>query len=184
VTGLKVHTFPTDDGGVEMKCPTEVAIPFRREHEFAKLGLSALLHWKNSDEAAFLGVPSVYQPKEFDDPEATANSRLNGSIPYLLVASRFGHFLNRMLTEAVGSFQERSDLERWLNDWITNYVELGEGATQEEKARKPLAFAEVKVEEIDGQPGYYNAVFLLRPHYQLEGINSSLRLVSKIKKKG
>jgi type VI secretion system protein ImpC len=178
VTGLHVHTFPTADGGTEMKCPTEVSIPFRRDHELAKLGLASLLHWKGTDEAAFLSVPSVFNPPEFYEAESTANAKLNGSIPYLMVVSRFSHFLNKMLHDAVGSFHEKETLEKWLNDWITNFVLLDGQGTDEQKAKRPLSSAKVTVEEVDGQPGYYNAVFLLRPHYQLEGVNTSLRLVS------
>lgn len=178
VTGLHVHTFPTADGGTEMKCPTEVSIPFRKEHELSKLGLTTLVHWKNSDEAAFVAVPSVFDPPEFYEAEATANAKLNGSIPYLMVVSRFSHFLNKMLHDAVGSFHEKETLEKWLNDWITNFVLLDGKGTDEQKAKRPLSWAEVRVEEVEGQPGYYNAVFLLRPHYQLEGVNASLRLVS------
>jgi type VI secretion system protein ImpC len=183
VTGMHVHTFPTDDGGVEMKCPTEVSIPGRREHELARVGLSAIVHEKNTDRAVFFAARSLYQSKEYDDPVATANSKLNGGLPYVFVVSRFAHYIQQMVRKAVGSFQERSDLERWLNNWIAGYVTQDDTASQEVKARYPLRDAKVSVEEVPGEPGYYSAVFHLRPHYQLEGVNASLRLVSKVSKK-
>jgi len=181
VTGMHVHTYKTDAGGTEMKPATEVGIPGRREHELARLGFSTIVHHKNTDRAVFISAPSVYKPKELDDVEATANSNLNGALPYIFVVSRFAHYINRMIREAVGSFTTRAELEAWLNNWIAGYVLLGEG-TQEQKAKNPLSEAQVTVEEVPGQPGYYSAVFLLKPHYQLEGVTASLRLVSKVKK--
>lgn len=184
VTGLHVHTFKTADGSVEMKCPTEVSIPGRREHELAKVGLSAIIHEKNTDKAVFFAARSLYQTKEYDDPVATANSSLNGGLPYIFVVSRFAHYIQQMVRKAIGSFQEKADLERWLSNWITGYVLLDGGATDDAKAKCPLREAEVTVEDVPGQPGYYSVVFKLRPHYQLEGINTSLRLVSKVSRQG
>jgi len=184
VTGMKVHTFRTADGGVEMKCPTEVSIPGRREHELAKAGLSAIVHEKNTDKAVFFAARSVYKPKKFDDPVATANSELNGGLPYIFVVSRFAHYVQQMVRKAIGSFQERADLERWLDNWIKGYVTADPNASQEIRAQYPLAEAEVAVEEIPGQPGYYSVKMQLRPHYQLEGITAAMSLVSKVNKKG
>jgi len=180
VEGLPVHTFPTDDGGVDMKCPTEYGITNRREAELAKNGFIPLVHAKNADYAAFIGAQSLYQPKQYDDPDATANENLSARLPYMFAVSRFAHYLDKMVYEKVGTFKERADMENWLNKWITNYVTTDPNASDESKARYPLAAAEVKVEEIEGNPGYYKATFALRPHYQLEGVKVSLRLVSKL----
>ena len=181
VVNLPTHTFPTDDGGVDMKCPTEIAISDRREAELAKNGFMPLVHRKNSDFAAFIGAQSLQKPAEYHDPDATANARLAARLPYLFACCRFAHYLKCIVRDKVGSFQERDDMERWLNDWIMNYVD-GDPAnsSQETKSRKPLAAAEVQVEEIEDNPGYYAARFFLRPHYQLEGLTVSLRLVSKL----
>jgi type VI secretion system protein ImpC len=181
VEGLPVHTFPSDDGGVDMKCPTEIAISDRREAELAACGFMPLIHRKNSDTAAFIGAQSLQKPEEYADPDATANARLSARLPYLFASCRFAHFLKCMVRDKVGSFKERSDMERFLSDWIMGYV-LGnpENAGETLKAQKPLAGAEVKVEEIEGNPGYYSAKFHLRPHYQLEGVNVSLSLVSRL----
>jgi type VI secretion system protein ImpC len=181
VEGLPTHTFPTDDGGVDMKCPTEVAISDRREAELSKNGLLALIHRKNSDFAAFIGGQSLHKPAEYDDPDATANAALAARLPYLFACNRFAHYLKCIVRDKVGSFKERADMQRWLQDWIMNYVD-GDPANSSEttKAQRPLAAAEVQVEEIEGQPGYYSAKFFLRPHYQLEGLTVSLRLVSKL----
>jgi type VI secretion system protein ImpC len=181
VEGLPTHTFPTDDGGVDMKCPTEIAITDRREAELAKNGLMPLIHRKNSDFAAFIGAQSLHKPAEYDDPDATANANLGARLPYLFACCRFAHYLKCIVRDKIGSFKERADMQRWLQDWIMKYVD-GDPAHSSEttKAQKPLAAAEVQVEEIEGNPGYYSAKFFLRPHYQLEGLTVSLRLVSKL----
>jgi type VI secretion system protein ImpC len=181
VEGLPVHTFPTDDGGVDMKCPTEIAISDRREAELAKSGMMPLLHKKNTDLAAFIGAQSLHKPAEYDDPDATANANLAARLPYLFSCCRFAHYLKCIVRDKVGSFKERADMQRWLSDWITQYVD-GDPAHSSEtiKAQKPLAAAEVVVEEVEGNPGYYSSKFFLRPHYQLEGLTVSLRLVSKL----
>ena len=181
VEGLPTHTFPTDDGGVDMKCPTEIAISDRREAELAKNGFMPLLHKKNSDFAAFIGAQSLQKPIEYDDPDATANANLAARLPYLFATCRFAHYLKCIVRDKIGSFKERDDMEKWLNKWISNYVESNPAtASEADKARKPLAAAEVVVEEVEGNPGYYTSKFFLRPHYQLEGLTVSLRLVSKL----
>jgi type VI secretion system protein ImpC len=181
VEGLPVHSFPTDDGGVDMTCPTEIAIGDRREAELAKSGFMPLVHRKNSDVAAFIGAQSLQKPAEFEDPDATANANLAARLPYLFATCRFAHYLKCMVRDKIGSFKERRDMERWLSTWILQYVD-GDPANSSEtvKAQKPLAAAEVVVEEVEGNPGYYQSKFFLRPHYQLEGLTVSLRLVSKL----
>ncbi len=181
VQGLPVHSFPSDDGGVDMKCPTEIAISDRREAELAKNGFMPLIHRKNSDFAAFIGAQSLQQPAQYDDPDATANAELSARLPYLFASCRFAHYLKCIVRDKIGSFKEREEMEKWLNDWILQYVD-GDPAnsTEDVKARKPLAGAEVQVEEVEGNPGYYTSKFFLRPHYQLEGLTVSLRLVSRL----
>jgi type VI secretion system protein ImpC len=181
VEGLPVHTFPTDDGGVDVKCPTEIAISDRREAELAKNGFMPLLHRKNSDVAAFIGAQSLQKPFEYTDPDATANANLSARLPYLFACCRFAHYLKCIVRDKIGSFKERDAMEQWLNRWIIQYVDGSPANSSEStKAQRPLAAAEVKVEEVEGNPGYYNATFWLRPHYQLEGLTVSLRLVSKV----
>ena len=181
VEGLPTHTFPTDDGGVDMKCPTEIAISDRREAELAKNGFMPLVHRKNSDFAAFIGAQSLQKPAEYDDADATANANLAARMPYLFACCRFAHYLKCIARDKVGSFKERVDMQRWLNKWVMNYVDGDPaGSSQETKSKKPLAAAEVTVEEVPGNPGYYNSKIFLRPHYQLEGLTASLRLVSKL----
>jgi type VI secretion system protein ImpC len=181
VEGLPTHTFPTDDGGVDMKCPTEIAISDRREAELAKVGLMPLIHKKNSDFAAFIGAQSLQKPAEYEDPDATANANLAARLPYLFATSRFAHYLKCIVRDKIGSFKERADMQVWLQNWINQYVDGDPVRSSEEtKAKKPLAAAEVVVEEVEGNPGYYSSKFYLRPHYQLEGLTVSLRLVSKL----
>ena len=181
VEGLPVHTFPTDDGGVDMKCPTEIAITDRREAELAKNGFMPLLHKKNTDFAAFIGAQSLQKPFEYDDPDATANANLSARLPYLFATCRFAHYLKCIVRDKIGSFKERDDMQRFLQNWIMQYVDGNPQTSSEEtKARRPLADAQVVVEEVEGNPGYYTSKFYLRPHYQLEGLTVSLRLVSKL----
>ena len=181
VEGLPTHTFPSDDGGVDMKCPTEIAISDRREAELAKNGFMPLVHRKNSDFACFIGAQSLHKPAEYDDPDASANANLGARLPYLFAVSRFAHFLKCMVRDKVGSFKSAEAMQRDLQDWILQYVD-GDPANSSEqvKAERPLAAAEVIVEEVEGNPGYYSSRFMLRPHYQLEGMSVSLRLVSKL----
>jgi type VI secretion system protein ImpC len=181
VEGLPVHAFPTDDGGVDMKCPTEIAISDRREAELAKNGFMPLVHKKNSDFAAFIGAQSLHKPAEYEDPDATANANLAARLPYLFACCRFAHYLKCIVRDKLGSFKERDDMERWLQNWILQYVDGDPTHSSDDtKARKPLADAQVVVEEAEGNPGYYTSKFFLRPHYQLEGLTVSLRLVSKL----
>ena len=179
VEGLPCHTFPTDDGGVDIKCPTEIAITDRREAELAKNGFIPLSHWKNTDYAVFMGAQSLQKPAEYDDPDATANANMSARLPYLFAVCRFAHYLKVMVRDKIGSFKERSDMETWLNSWIQQYTVVS-SASEEMKGQRPLAEAQVKVQEVPGNPGYYTSQFWLRPHYQLEGLTVSLRLVSKL----
>lgn len=181
VMNLPTHTFPTDDGGVDMKCPTEIAIEDRREAELAQNGFMPLVHRKNSDFAAFIGAQSLHKPAEYDDADASANARLAARLPYLFATCRFAHYLKCIVRDKIGSFKEREEVQRWLSTWVMQYVD-GDPAHSSEstKASKPLAAAEVVVEEDPANPGYYSSKFFLRPHYQLEGLTVSLRLVSKL----
>ena len=140
-----------------------------------------VLHRKNTNIAAFIGAQSLQKPDEYDDPDATANANLSARLPYLFSVCRFAHYLKAIVRDKVGSFKEREDMQKWLQKWITNYIDGNPDTSSETvKAQRPLRAAEVQVESVEGNPGYYNARFYLRPHYQLEGVNVSLRLVSKL----
>ncbi|MGF6774727.1 type VI secretion system protein ImpC [Paraburkholderia sp. GAS199] len=181
VEGLPCHAFPTDDGGIDMKCPTEIAISDRREAELSRNGFIPLVHRKNTGDATFVGAQSLQKPVEYQDADATANASLSARLPYLFACSRFAHYLKCIVRDKIGMFREREDMQRWLNEWIMNYVDADPAnSSQETKARRPLAAAEVLVEDVEGNPGYYQAKFFLRPHYQLEGLTVSLRLVARL----
>jgi len=184
VEDLPCHTFPTDDGGVDMKCPTEVGIGDRREAELAKNGFMPLLHRRNTDSAVFIGAQSLQKPQKYYEADATANANLSARLPYLFAACRFAHYLKWMVRDKVGSFMERDEMQTWLNNWIQNYVvENPEQVGEETKAEKPLREAKAIVEAVEGNPGAYKAKFMLRPHYQLESLNVSLSLVARIPSK-
>lgn len=181
VANLPSHTFATDDGGVDMKCPTEIAISDRREAELAKNGLMPLVHRKNSDFAAFISANSIHQPAEYEDATASANAALGSRLPYMFATCRFAHYLKCIVRDKVGGFTSAASMQQFLQSWILNYVDGDpEGSSDVVKATHPLAGAEVVVTENKANPGYYSAQFFLRPHYQLEGLNISLRLVSEL----
>lgn len=181
VMNLPVHTFPTDDGSKDLKCPTEIAISDRREAELSKSGLLPLIHRKNTDKAAFIGAQSVYKPKAYIEPEATASDNLSSRIPYMFAVSRFAHYLKCMVRDWIGENYEQEQLQRKLQDWINIYVEPDPAnASDRAKAERPLAAAKVEVYADEENPGYYGAKFFLRPHFQLEGMDIGLSLVSRL----
>jgi type VI secretion system protein ImpC len=183
VTDLPNHVFTSDDGDLDAKCPTEIAITDRREAELSNLGFLPLCHYKNTDYAVFFGAQTVQKPKKYDRPEATANAAISARLPYIMATSRFAHFLKVMARDKIGSFMEASDCEVWLNRWIQNYVNPMEGAGQESRAKYPLREAQIEVREIPGKPGSYNAVAHLRPWLQMEELTTSMRMVARIPQK-
>ncbi|MFK7942588.1 MAG: type VI secretion system contractile sheath large subunit [Paracoccaceae bacterium] len=184
ISDLPTHTFKTEKGTWADQCPTEISITDRREKEMADLGLMPLQYQLNSNLAAFIGAQSLHNPPKYDDSEkgreATKNAALGARLPYMFACSRFAHFLKHMVRNKIGSHMERDDMQRWLGGWIQNYVNNDASADETKKARRPLAGASVEVGEDPENPGQYDAKFFLRPHYQLEGVNVSLRLVSKL----
>jgi type VI secretion system protein ImpC len=180
VENLPTHVFQSDDGDMDAKCPTELAITDRREFELSNLGFLPLCHYKNTDYSVFFGAQSVQKPKKYDRPEATANAAISARLPYIMASGRFAHYLKIMARDKIGSFMEAGDVQRWLNRWITNYVNANENAGPEMKARYPLREARVEVREIPGKPGSYNAVAHLRPWLQMEELTTSLRMVARI----
>ncbi|MCL4854074.1 MAG: type VI secretion system contractile sheath large subunit [Bryobacteraceae bacterium] len=180
VEGLPVHNFYTDEGDIAMKCPTEVPITDRREKELADLGFAPLVHCKGTDYAAFFSVQSAQKPKLYDLESANANARLSAQLPYILAVSRFAHYLKVMMRDKIGSFMSRGDCERWLNQWIQNYVTPDDQASPSVKAERPLREASIQVAEVAGKPGVYKAVAFLRPHFQLDELSVSLRLVAEL----
>jgi type VI secretion system protein ImpC len=181
VINLPTHTFPTDDGDVDLKCPTEIAISDRREAELSKSGLLPLIHRKNTDKAAFIGAQSLYRPKKYDNVDATASDNISSRIPYMFAVSRFAHYLKCMVRDQIGETKEAPDLEKWLTKWIVQYVDGDpRNSSTEVKAKKPLAAAKVEVFPDEENPGYYSARFYLRPHFQLEGMDIGMSLVSRL----
>jgi type VI secretion system protein ImpC len=180
VTGLPVHNFHTDEGDIDMKCPTEVPITDRREKELADLGFVPLVHCKDTDFAAFFSVQSAQKPKVYDTDAANANARLSTQIPYIMAVSRFAHYLKAMMRDKIGSFMSRDEAEKFLNRWITTYVVPDDSASPAVKARCPLRDARIDVSEVPGKPGVYRAVAFLRPHFQLDELTVSLRLVADL----
>ncbi len=178
---LPKFVLPSQDREVDLHCPTEIALSARREHELSESGLMPLVYRKNSDTAAFIGAKTVHRPAIYEDDDATANSNLSSRLPYIFATCRFAHYLKCIVRDKIGSFKSAEDTQRWLNDWLMNYVDGDPSISSEvTKSQRPLSAAEVVVDEIPENPGYYRAQFFLRPHFQLEGLTVSLRLVSKL----
>ncbi len=180
VSGLTAHTFKTDDGDVVLKCPTEVTITDRREKELNDLGFISIINSKGSDFAAFFGGQTTNKPRVYNLDTANANAALSSRLPYVLAASRFAHYLKVIMRDKIGSFQTKDSVESYLNTWLSQYVLLDANATQGEKARFPLAEGRVDVVEVPGRPGAYQATVFLRPHFQMEELTTSIRLVAEL----
>lgn len=180
VEDLPTHTFKTDEGEVALKCPTEIAITDRREKELSDLGFISLVHCKESDYAAFFGAQSAQKAKKYNTDAANANSVLSAQLQYIFAVSRIAHYMKAMMRDKIGSFASASNVEDFLNRWLTQYVLLDDNASQEQKAQFPLREASVQVSEVPGRPGVYRAVSFLRPHFQLDELSVSLRLVAEL----
>ncbi|GJM43393.1 MAG: type VI secretion protein EvpB [Gemmatimonadota bacterium] len=180
VEGLPIHTFKSREGDIGAKCPTEVLIPDTREKELSDLGFVPLIHCKNTDFAAFFGANSIQRPKKYDDAAATANAKLSTQTQYLMATSRIAHYLKAICRDKVGSFQSRGECETFLNKWIGNYVLAQDEASQDMKAKRPLREARIDVMDDKANPGSYKAIAYMRPHFQLEELNVSLRLVAEL----
>jgi len=180
VEALATHNFRTDEGDVALKCPTEVSITDRREKELADQGFVPLVHCRGTDYAAFFSVQTANKPKVYDKPEANANARLSAQLPYMLAMSRFAHYLKAMMRDKLGSTMSRSQAELFLNQWIANYVIADDNASSSAKAERPLREARIEVMEVPGKPGALRAVCFLRPHFQLDELTVSLRLVADL----
>ncbi|MDB5815857.1 MAG: EvpB/family type secretion protein [Rhodocyclales bacterium] len=185
VEGLPIYTFSTSDdvdGITEMFCPTEVAITDRREKELNDMGFIALCHCKGSGKAAFFGGQTSNKPKKYINDDANANAALSSRLPYILAASRFAHYIKVIVRDKVGGFLTRGNVEAYLNTWISQYVLLDDNASQEVKASFPLRAAQIIVVEVPGAPGSYTATVFLKPHFQLEELTTSIRLVAELPK--
>ncbi|TKD29911.1 type VI secretion system contractile sheath large subunit [Azotobacter chroococcum] len=182
VEGLPTHTFTTDDGEIALKCPTEIAITDRREKELADLGFIPLVHCKGTDYAAFFSTQSAQKAKKYNTDAANANARLSSQLQYIFAVSRVAHYLKSMMRDKIGSFASKSSVETFLNNWVAQYVLLDDTASHERKAQFPLREARLEVTEVPGKPGAYKAVAFLRPHYQLDELSVSLRLVAELPK--
>ena len=183
VENLPVHNFMSTDGELVSKCPTEIAVTDRREKELSDQGFLPLCHYKNTDYSVFFGAQTTQRPKKYSGPtgaDATANAAISARLPYLMAASRIAHYLKCIARDKIGAFMTRERMEDWLRNWIADYVLPDDKASQEMKARYPLAEARITVEEIPGAPGSFNAVAMLRPHLQLETLTTSLRMVAKL----
>lgn len=180
VEDLPTHTFKTDEGEVALKCPTEVAITDRREKELSDLGFIPLVHCKNTDYAAFFGAQSAQKAAKYDSDAANANAVLSAQLQYMFAVCRIAHYMKSMMRDKVGSFTNTLEVERYLHNWLMQYVVDADDASQAMRAQRPLRQAQVEVAEVPGRPGVYRAVAFIRPHFQLDELSVSLRLVAEM----
>lgn len=180
VENLPCHIFTSDDGDIDLQCPTEIGITDRREAELSKLGFLAVSHYKGTDYAVFFGAQTNQKPKKYDRPDATANAAISARLPYMMASSRIAHYLKIIARDKIGSFKEASDVGAWLKRWIEQYTNSNPSPSEEAKAKYPLREARIQVEEIPGKPGSYNAVAHMRPWLQMEELTTSLRMVARI----
>ena len=184
VEDLPTHTFRTDDGEIALKCPTEVSITDRREKELSDLGFMPLVHCKNTDYAAFFGAQSTQKPKKYDTDSANANASLSAQLQYMFAVCRIAHYMKAMMRDKIGSFASAANVQTYIQRWIDQYVTADDSASQETKAQYPLREASVEVSEVPGRPGVYRAVSFIRPHFQLDELSVSLRLVAELPQTG
>jgi type VI secretion system ImpC/EvpB family protein len=180
VTGLPIHSFTTDARGVAPKTSTEVAIDEYQEQAISKLGLIPLCHCHDTEFSAFYTNQSVQKPKQYDDAAATANARISAMLQYMMCASRFAHYLKILVRDQIGSTLDPEQIAVRLNDWIAQYVTPDERASPDTKARFPLRQADVRVSELPGRPGQYRMEMHLLPHFQLDELTATLRLVTRL----
>lgn len=184
IEDLPLHHFEAG-GETNTKIPTEILISDRREFELAELGFIPLSFYKNRDYACFFSANSVQKPKKYTGKggeDATANSRLSARLPYLFLVSRLAHYLKVIQRENIGAAKEKDDLQRELEDWIETLVTKMQNPGPDAKAKYPLSDAAIKVTDIADNPGFYNVEMLVRPHFQIEGIDVQLSLVSRLPK--
>lgn len=185
VESLPLHQYEAM-GEIQTKCPTEVQLTERREYEMSEQGFIGLTFRKDSDNAAFFSANSCQKPKIFaNTPEGKAaetNYRLGTQLPYMFIITRLSHYLKVMQREQIGTWKERNDLERELNTWISQYVVDMENPAPAVRSRKPLRAAQITVEDVEGQPGWYRCGLKVRPHFKYMGASFTLSLVGKLDK--
>ena len=180
VNNLPVYANDTGDSRTSMRLPVEIAIPEHREEDLSCNGFLTLCFCKNSSYAVFPGGQTVNKPRVYDNPAASANAQLSARLPYIFAVSRFAHYIKCIVRDKLGSFKSREDMIKWLSDWSSEYVTSDPNADEEVKARYPLAEARVVIEEREDRIGYYDVKFYLHPHYQLEGLTTTLCLSTRV----
>ena len=185
VDSLPLHQYEAM-GEIQTKIPTEVMLTERREFELSEQGFIGLTFRKDSDGAAFFSANSVQKPKMFGNSEegkaAETNYRLSTQLPYMFIMSRLAHYLKVLQREQIGTWKERGDLERELNKWINQYVADMDDPAPGVRSRRPLRQAAIKVENVEGQPGWYRCSLQVRPHFKYMGASFTLSLVGKLDK--
>lgn len=179
VDNLPIHHYQVGKG-IQTKIPTEVSIPETREIAFAELGFIPLSYYKNSDFACFFSANSVQLPAMYDNDQAQANSRINSRLPYVLLISRLAHYLKVLQRENIGSQKSKEHLEAELNHWLSRWVTQKTNPSADTMAKYPLSAATVTVHDVPENPGYYRVQLNVVPHFQVEGMDITLSLISQL----
>ncbi|WP_284504305.1 type VI secretion system contractile sheath large subunit [Caballeronia sp. ATUFL_F1_KS4A] len=179
-----VENLPTQlyalGAGNLAKIRTDALVPETREFEFAHIGLIALSHFQNHDDACFYSAHSVQKPEDFDTKEASANSRVNARLPYIFLLSRIAHHLKMIQRENIGTTKDRRLLELELNTWVKTLVTEMTAPGDDLQASHPLREARVEVEDIEDNPGFFRMKLFIVPHFQIEGMDIGLSLTSQM----
>ena len=185
VENLPLHQYEAM-GEIQTKVPTEIMITDRREFELSEEGFISLAFRKDSDNACFFSANSVQKPKYFGQSEegraAETNYRLGTQLPYMFIMARIAHYLKVLQREQIGSWKERADLEKELNDWIGQYVADMDVVSASVRGRRPLRKAQIMVTEVEGNAGWYKVDMKVRPHFKYMGAFFTLSLVGKLDK--
>ena len=180
VDDLWVHPFRTDDSREDLRCATETAITARREAELSSQGLIPLCHLRNSEFSVFRSAQSLHRPRAYSEEDATRNAELGGRLPYIFGVARFAHFIKVMVRDKIGGYSTADELQDWLHNWVQSYCMSDPKASEDARAERPLHSAQVAVRESADAPGQFEAVFHLRPHFQLEGLNGWIDLDTRL----
>jgi len=184
VDALPTYSYTSISGERVVQCPTEIAITERREKELSELGFIPLVYYKGTEKGVFFSINTPNKPRKYDSEQANANARLAVQLQYIMATSRFAHYIKIMMRNKIGSFTTQLACQNYLQKWVNKYIISDDDASFKSKARFPLRDAKITVVEQPDSPGCYRAVLYLRPHFQLESLSMSLRLVAELPDSG
>ena len=182
VRDLPLYKYVSPNGDTKVKCPSEIEIDHMQEYALSGQGFAPLEYYLEKNFSVFAGGQTAKKPEELQEEDAQASANLSARLPYMLAVSRVTHFLKAIAHDKVGSFLERTEAEKWLNNWVRSYVDLSENPSDNIKRKKPFKKADIQVRDKPGDPGFYEVEVLLEPWIQFEGMTTNMTLVADIEK--